>query len=414
MKVLIITEKFPNTLQPWLANLCAQIVKNGWEVEIVTMSPGDDEYPKIIDDYGLRNKVTLLDIGGYKSVIAAIRNIFNKRLFRLIISGLLRRGFSPNKNDSLLRKSLSYLVLLPFLERDDIDVVHSHFEVVGYQTLPISKSNKVPLVVTFHGLVPPGVPSLSREKRLEYIDSAKIILLNTEFAKKQYVNLGADPYKVRIVPQGTDLSRYKYNPKEYCPKEKLRILSVGRLSSDKGHRYAIEAARKLVEKGISLEFRIIGKGPELSILQEYINELELSSNVFIEVGLSEEELIKRYAGCHIFILASLKDNEGYHEETQGVVIQEAQASGALVVCTDVGGIPECVVDGENAFLVKERSAESIARKVEWILQNHHQWGKWQLSARKHVEKYYDINAVGKTISRVYSQVIRQDNGKGID
>ena len=121
--------------------------------------------------------------------------------------------------------------------------------------------------------------------------------------------------------------------------------------------------------------------------------------------LSDAELRQLYDKSHIFILPSLKAKDGFHEETQAVVIQEAQASGVIVIATNAGGIPECVDDGKSAFLVNDRSADEITEQVLALLSESDSWGHIRRAARKWVEEHFCSNVIGKRMNDVYVSLL---------
>jgi glycosyltransferase involved in cell wall biosynthesis len=121
--------------------------------------------------------------------------------------------------------------------------------------------------------------------------------------------------------------------------------------------------------------------------------------------LNDSELRDIYAKSHLFILPSLKSEDGFHEETQGVVLQEAQAVGLITLATKTGGIPECIDDGVSGFLVEDRSAEAIADKLSTLISESDKWSTYQKAGRKWVEDRYDIDVIGKKINAIYKSLI---------
>ena len=405
MKILILATRFPNTIQPWLANSIAQTVVNGYDVEILSARKGDTVYAEVVDEYELVKKTHVVPTTGLCVVISALRNIVNLSLILKTVRGYGSCKERDGFDSILIKRVIRKIVLAPWFLRGDIDIVHSHFEVTGYLYLPIVRCLGVPFVITFHGLPPPGVSVLPDIRRKVYTDNADVILVNTEFAKKQYADLGVDESRIRILPQGTDTSVFKFKRKVYSKELPLILLTIGRLSKDKGHIYAFHAVKKLRSKGINLIYKIVGQGPEAEMLYKLAKQLEIDDVVYFEESLPEKELVLRYQEAHIFILPSLRSIDGYHEETQGVVLQEAQSCGALVIATRVGGIPECVDDGVNAFLVPDKDSEAIAKKIEWLVENNKNWNYWQDVARKHVEEKYEISVIGKRLAAIYKDVI---------
>jgi len=411
LKVWVFTAKFPNKVQPWLANSIAQIAKLGSDIKIFSVMEGDKSYVNIVDEYALKDKTEYVKLSGYESFRQILSNFFNPNYTLNSIKGLLYSPRISNNHTSKVKKYLSFLTLSPFVVKQEIDIIHSHSEPAGYNLLPLVRSQSVPFIITFHGLPPKEVNQLTGAMRNEYTTIANAILVNTDFAKTQYINLGADAEKIRIIPQGIDTSLFGFRPKDYPKDGVVQVLTVGRYSKDKGQEYSIRAVADLINKGYSIKYTLIGEGINKSRLQQLVNELGISDVVDIRGSSVNEELIYEFQKAHIFILPSLSAiNEGDCEETQGVTVQEAQACGAIVVATNTGGIPECVEDGVSAFLVEDRNTNAIANKVASIIDNKEKWTVWQTNARKHVEENYDINVIGNRVMKIYREVIEEYNG----
>jgi colanic acid/amylovoran biosynthesis glycosyltransferase len=405
IRALIISSKFPSTIQPWLANSTAQIVKHGGDVEILAIEKGDRHYTAVVDTYDLKSRTIILDFYGIHTLHAIAKNFLSPRLAGKSIKGIFRVSRYLSKYKSSLSNLVSALVLAPYITKRNIDVIHSHFEITGHKLLPVIKAQEVPFVITFHGLPPPGVAQLPEKMRAEYVNAADVILVNTEFAKRQYVHLGAPAEKIKILPQGIVTSDYVFTIKEKPLDKPIQLLTVGRFHADKGHKYVLHALPELIKRGHNIHYTMVGTGPDRISLEQLATELGLRDVVSFHTTISEAALKDIYAKSHIFILPSLKAIDGFHEETQGVAIQEAQASGLIVIATKTGGIPECVEDGRSAFLVEDRNSQAITEKLQWIIDNPEHWNQWQRDARRHVETHFDIDVIGDRLMQIYSDAI---------
>jgi glycosyltransferase involved in cell wall biosynthesis len=186
----------------------------------------------------------------------------------------------------------------------------------------------------------------------------------------------------------------------------VRILSVGRLEPGKGHSYALEAIAMLVARGFNLRYRIVGQGSHLAELETLTRDLGLNDRVEFCGGVFEGALLAEYAQAHLFLLPSLREQTGW-QETQGVVVQEAQASGCIVVATRTGGIPECVDDGRSAFLAAERDAPGLAAAIEGVLRAPDRWSEWQQEGRTWVEERFDAAVIGSRQWEIYRHVLAE-------
>ena len=145
-------------------------------------------------------------------------------------------------------------------------------------------------------------------------------------------------------------------------------------------------------------------------LEELARDLSVGDRVTFLGALNERPLLAEYANAHVFILPSLRDRTGHDcEETQGVVLQEAQCSGKIVVATRTGGIPECVDDGVSGFLVEDRSAEALAGRLADIATHPEDWERWQRLGREWVERNFDMQMIGQKLWDIYMELLHAEH-----
>lgn len=404
LTLLVSVERFPSRIQPWILSGLEQVLTLGGRVWIASASEGDTSYPAKVDALGLRDRTLYCFTGRPSALLTSVAAAtspsergcrIRRGLRRQLESGRLFRGSVKNMANQIIMSEV--------LGLEDIDVVHSHSLVEGYIYLEVSRSLGVPQVHTFHGLQPLGLPTLPYAMRLEFFQSIHTCLVNTEFARRQVVGLGCPPEKVRILPQGIDLTQFPYRPQARAIGEPLRVLTVGRLHPDKGHRIAIEAVKRARDMGLHVDYRVVGSGPEMDRLMRMTRELGLDDRVHFLGAVNDQTLLAEYSHAHVFLLPSVRDETGHHEETQGVVLQEAQASGKIVVASRTGGIPECVEDGVSAFLVPDRNGDAIANALADIAARAEDWPAWRERGRTWVESRFDSRMIGQRLWHVYRE-----------
>jgi glycosyltransferase involved in cell wall biosynthesis len=140
------------------------------------------------------------------------------------------------------------------------------------------------------------------------------------------------------------------------------ILSVGRLSREKGHVELVKAFPKICELAGSMSLRlvIVGKGPERSKIEKLCRKLALTDSVTL-VG-HQDDPSPYYGIADIFVLPS-------HSEGCPNVLLEAMAAGVPIVATAVGGVPEIVTHGQNALLVKKHDGSALACESARLLKD---------------------------------------------
>lgn len=404
--VLVVTEFFPALIQPWLLNSVEQICNRG-RVTIAASADGGGAIAEKVFALGLLEQTVYCPTTGN----GLIKQLFNPgKFFKMLQQAAFWRGLGVLGVPPLdVRKLLKYIALARVAGRDRYDIMHAHHEISAFEFLPLARALNMPLILTFHGKPPPGVAELAMPKRKELYAFVSLVQVNTQFAAQQVIELGCAPEKIRILPQGTDLKEFPFCPRPPLEnRQPLVILTVARVQADKGHRYAIEAVARLINAGHPIEYRIAGSGPEAQALQSQINALGMEAYITLLGPIPRAQLLDEYRNAHVFILPSLRDLEGKHEETQGVVIQEAQASGKIVIATRVGGVPECVDDGVSAFLVEDRSADAFEKAILDILRQPEKWQDWQEKARLWVETRYDINVIGEKQWTLYQEAITEN------
>lgn len=166
-----------------------------------------------------------------------------------------------------------------------------------------------------------------------------------------------------ILPNGIELDNFKdiSSQKQHNKTEKT-IIFVGTLRHVKGVKYLIKAMKIINEKSRDTNLIIIGDGPDRDKLETLIQELNLQNCIHFVGKVSNKEIPEYMAQADIFALPSLS-------ESFGIVNIEAMASGLPIVTTNVGGLPEIVINTENGFVVEPKNPEVLAEKILLILKN---------------------------------------------
>ncbi|MCD6500555.1 glycosyltransferase family 4 protein [bacterium] len=212
------------------------------------------------------------------------------------------------------------------------------------------------------------------------------------FAKNFYIIPGG--VNMKLFPRQLDTSLLD---KKYKLKNKKVVLFCGRLSSEKGARYLIKAA-----KDIEGEIFIIGGGPEEQHLSQLILQKKLN-NVHLIGYVPHEELIEFYYRADIFVAPSVV------EEALGLTILEAMASKTPVIATRKGGIPMLIKPGANGVFVKPRNSKKIAEACNKLLGDDKLREKMGEMARKTVEEKFTWGKTAQKFHRLYKKIGR--NGK---
>ncbi|OFK27551.1 glycosyl transferase family 1 [Corynebacterium sp. HMSC062E11] len=245
----------------------------------------------------------------------------------------------------------------------DIDVAHSHTWYTGLGGHLASRLYGIPHVVTAHSLEPHRpwkreqlgggyeISSWSEKNAMEYADAVIAVSAGMKDSiLDAYPRIDAD--KVHVVLNGIDTQVWQ--PGESAVLDKLGVdkqrpivAFVGRITRQKGVKHLLKATQNF-DQDIQL---VLCAGapdtPEIAAETEaLVEELRAQRDgvFWVKDMLSREEIKQVYSGADVFVCPSIY-------EPLGIVNLEAMACGTAVVASNVGGIPEVVVDGETGVLV---------------------------------------------------------------
>jgi len=225
------------------------------------------------------------------------------------------------------------------------------------------------------------------------------------FAKNQLLDMGCPENKITIIPQGTNLEDFPFRQRHINRESRIILLTVGRLSIEKGHHIAIKAVAELASEFPTLEYHLVGSGPEKDNLVALIDKYGLKGRVKLLGLMTVDELKDVYSSADLFVLPSIDTKDGYHIETQGVVLQEAQASGIPVIGSRTGGIPDIIKDNETGILYNESDHHNLADKIRTLIKDTGLYCKLCQSGRKEVESHFDTNLISARIVSLYEDIL---------
>ncbi len=290
------------------------------------------------------------------------------------------------------------------------DLIHAHFSYPdGYGMMGLAKKWKVPLVISALGTIERKVAyegSHTSKKIIEAMNFADKILSVSEDLKLHIMNLGVPENKVHVVPNGVDTEKFKSVGKEYArnllnlPQDKNIVLFVGALRKIKGVDYLIEAAKNFVD--IDTELYMVGRDDGLGkSLEKRARELKITNSIKYTGPVNHDDIPLWISASDILVLPSLS-------EGRPNVVLEALSCEVPVVATDVGGIPELMVDGETGYLVPAKNPVELAEKINKLLEDESKREKMGQFGRKSIiQRGLTWEAHAKKTVDIYSKLLQK-------
>lgn len=174
------------------------------------------------------------------------------------------------------------------------------------------------------------------------------------------------------------ITPYGFPSDDFLPKANLAdrpftVLSVGAQSIRKGTHYLLEAWKQAGLKDARL--RLIGA---LQLAPALLDGYEGLYEHFPH--LPRQNLAAEYQAADMLAFPTLCD--GF-----GLVIQEAMCCGTPVMTTRCGGGPECIDDGEDGWLIPDRSVDAIVEVLRWAATHRERAFEMGQAARRRAERW---------------------------
>jgi len=175
-------------------------------------------------------------------------------------------------------------------------------------------------------------------------------------------------HNVHLSYHGLDLDRFPHfagtRPARdgRDPDDPVRIVSVGRAVKKKGYDTLLRALALLPQE-LAWRFTHIGGGDELPPLKALSEDLGIASRITWKGALDQREVLEHYRDSDLFSLACRITADGDRDGLPNVMV-EAASQNLAVVATNISGITELFVDGENGLLVAPEDPVALAAALE--------------------------------------------------
>ncbi len=294
------------------------------------------------------------------------------------------------------------------------DVVHAHFWMSGHASLAAARPLGIPVVQTFHalGVVKrryQGVKDTSPLERVpveaELVRQVDRIVATCTDEVFELRRLGADPWRVTVVPCGVDLNLFSpAGPVEARTPGLQRLVVVSRLVERKGVGNVITALREL--PGVELivagggEAKDLTQDPEARRLLALADRVGVADRVQFRGRLEREELppLLRSADA----VACVPWYEPF-----GIVPLEAMACGVPVVASTVGGLIDTVVDGVTGLHVPPRRPDLLVAALRRVLSDAPLRRRLGAAGAERTASRYSWGRVADATLEVYAALVEE-------
>ena len=295
-----------------------------------------------------------------------------------------------------------------WMKQRNIKHLHVHFGgAVASVGMLTAKAWQIPYSLTIHG--PEELLNVDSYHLREKIAAATFVFCISDFCRSQLcqwtdpatwnkfqvVRLGVDP--VVLSPQSRMTTSGITNP---GPRT-LELVSVGRLVPEKGHRILLEAVRILRERGVPIRLTLIGAGPDMPALQEFVTQSGLGDAVTFTSALSHQQTLAQLRRADLFALASFA-------EGIPVALMEAMSLGLPCVSTSIAGIPELIRTGLDGLLVPPANPAAFAEALESLTSDSGLRKGLGNSARQRIISQYNLPLNHELLAQCFEERLSKD------
>lgn len=223
----------------------------------------------------------------------------------------------------------------------------------------------------------------------EYAE-ADCITIPSEFSYRTFIENGIASEKLRLLPYGVDVSRFK--PVGIPDIDRFDILFVGGMSLQKGIQYLVQAYQKIHHKAKSLTF-VGAPSPDLIA---HLKKCKLWPEDARVLGHMPQTELKQIMSCsHVLVLPSIQD--GF-----GMVMAQAMACGCPVIASHNTGGQDLFVDGHEGYSVPIRNVDAIVDRLQFLADHPDKRMAMSLRGLDRVRAMGGWNEYGKKAMEIFS------------
>lgn len=170
-------------------------------------------------------------------------------------------------------------------------------------------------------------------------------------------------------------------PIEYSKLNNKNIISIGRLSKEKGFLDLIDVFYLIHEMDNECHLDIIGDGTEMTSIKEKIQKYKLEQNITLHGFKNKEYINNKLLNSSLYLMCS-------YEESFGIVLIEAGSFNIPAIAFDSAqGANEIIKNNKSGYLIKNRDKKIMANKAIDLINNRDKLLKFGINARNIAKKY---------------------------
>lgn len=288
-----------------------------------------------------------------------------------------------------------------------LDLLHAHYAIpYAYAAFTAKQmlkedNNDIPLVTTLHGTDITLVgqhPSYKHAVEFS-INQSDAITSVSESLKKDTLQLFHIKKEIQVITNFIDNSEFddlnECQRTQFANADEKVLIHVSNLRPVKRIEDVLQIF-KSVEKKVKSKLIIIGEGPDMEKVNQFLEENpELISKIRLLGKVNDLYRILRLSD--VFLLPS-------EQESFGLAALEAMAANTPVISSNAGGIPEVNIQGETGFLAEIGNVEAMSNYTIKLLSNEELLAQMKINAKEQAIKF-DLKNILPIYEEMYKTTI---------
>lgn len=371
--------------------------------------------PSMIRNCNMEN-IKKLEAMGYKVEIASNfmdRSVWDDNMVNDFMKELKTRSIVYYQVDfsrepkNLKMHYRSYIQILKLLQSTNYEFIHCHTPIAAAISRFAARRTENKVIYTAHGFHFYKGAGLVNwlfyypiEKYLSKYTEVLITINKEDYerakksfrAKKvEYVpGIGIDVEKIAIIPNDKKKIRNELD----IPDNAILLLAIGELNKNKNHELIIKSLAKINDKRIHLI--ICGKGYLEVHLNKIIREFNMQNQIkmlgyrkdIIEIGKSSD----------IFVFPSKR-------EGLSAALMEAMACGLPVVCSDIRGNRDLIINEAGGYVLKN-SVDNYVKAIKKLVESKNERMEYGRYNKTRVNNY-SMDSVSRIMNDIYMSIDRE-------
>lgn len=290
--------------------------------------------------------------------------------------------------------------LVKIIKQNKISVVHTHASLSGRVAAKIAGAK---IIYTRHT---PGEVHKHGSLKWKFNKCINIFLSDKVIAVSNYIadqlkEYGLPNDRIVTIHNGINVSEFSqsFNIEEskrtFGLEDEFVLLQIARLEDEKGHKYLFEAISQLDNK-YKVKLLVVGTGSKMNELKNLAAKLNIQEKVVFTGFVNDVKQV--IPAADVIMLPSLK-------EALALSLLEGMVMSKPCIASNVGGIPEVVVNGISGILVQPKSNKSIKEAIEKLYNNRELCVKMGQEGKKIVLEKFNLDNMTKQVERVYDSLV---------